>query len=251
MKNLLRILLAGGLLAALVPAGPARSAGEPVDRGTFTVTVGDRLLGVETFSYEHRSDSLWVESEVYQTLLRGDGADTLRKRMTLVVDAISHGFKSYASTQDLGGHRAVRSVVARDTTFSSFRQYDDRGEGDVYALPPGRLFVLDGGMFSLFDVICRALAGTTFESRPLNLFAIGPRDSLFEGTVTDLGADTLRWGGRRVITRRLGFTDGAIHYEAWLGPDGHMLRLVQPDARLRVEREAPAIKPRAPRPRGS
>ncbi len=249
MNDLLRTFAASTLLAVLLAPAVARGEGVPVDQGTLRMTIGGRPRGIEKFSYGRFTDSLVIQSEVYQTIATSEGPDTLRKQMRLIVDANDLGLKKYTSVQTLRGHTLTRSVVPRDSALSSYREFDGRGEGDFFALPPGRLFVMDGAMFTLFDHMCRSLVGQTFTSRPLNLFALGPRDSLFEGTVRDLGADTLRWGGRAVRARRLQFADGNMHYDVWADPSGRMLRLEQPDFGVRIERDAPAIKRRAPRPR--
>ncbi len=249
MKNLLRAVLLVTLSAALVLGSPVGSAASDPPGGTLTFAVGGRLLGTEVFRYEADGDSLIVNSEMYQTMHSDAGSDTIHKRLTMSVDAASLSFRRYQSVHDARGHRLTRSLVVRDSTISSFQEYDQRGEAVILPLPPGRLFVLDGGMFVLFDIMCHSLAGSSFASRPLNLVALGRQDTVIEARVVDRGLDTLRWGGRPLQARHLEFTDGTIRYQAWAAPDGRLLRLTQPEMQVSVDRTAPAVKPRAPRPR--
>lgn len=228
---------------------PAPAFAETLDRCVLRATVADRPLSVETVTYERSRDSLVVRSELYQTVFSEQGADSVRKRMLLVMNAFDMGLRVYRSEQLARGHTWSRAVVPHDSTLSSYREYDQRGEGQVLALPPGRLFVLEGGLFSLFDVMTRSLADRTFSTRPLTVMTLGPRDSIITITVRDLGRDSLRWGARRVVARRLEFADGNLHYAVWADPQGRMLRLSQPDVRLEVTRQPPAVKPRASRPR--
>jgi hypothetical protein len=238
------------LLAASLPAAARTPSDAPLDQGTFTVHVGTVALGVETFSYRYLGDTLLVSAEVLHVRPTPEGPDTLRKELRVSLNRFDHALQLYHSVQRQRGHRLIRSVLPRDTTFTAFVEFDDRGEGVTYARPPGRLYVLDGMTFTLFDVMCRSLKGREFDRRTIHMFAFGARDSLLVGRVTDLGADTLRWGARPVVTRRLEFTDGPTRALVWMAPDGRMLRLEQPESRLRVERQPPPVKPAAARPRG-
>jgi hypothetical protein len=243
MRTLLR------LSCLLMLTLPVVATAERIDRGVLKASVGGRPLSVETFTYDRSPDSLIVRSELYQTIVSSQGVDTVRKQMTLALGAFDQELRVYRSAQQARGHTWTRAVVPHDSTLTLLREFDARGEGDVMTLPPGRLFVLEGGLFSQFDVMTRALAGKEFTTRPLTAITLGPRDSIITITVRDLGRDTLRWGGRPVQARQLEFSDGNVHYTVWADLDGRLLRLSQPDMRLEVERQAPALKPRAPRPR--
>ena len=96
--------------------------------------------------------------------------------------------------------------------------------------------------FVLFDVICRNLHEQSFEKRPVTVVVLGSRDTVLEATVTDLGADSIRWGARPVAARKLSISDRRTEFSVWVSPAGRMLRLTQPEAGLRVERDAPPVR---------
>jgi len=116
-------------------------------------------------------------------------------------------------------------------------------------LPPGRVFVVDPKVFICFDLICRSLHGKVFEHRPLTLFVLGARDSVVEATATDLGGETIRWGERPILARKMSIGDAQTTFVAWAAPRGNLLRLEETASGLRVERSPPAVKRPAPKPK--
>jgi hypothetical protein len=244
MRPLPRFLAPILLLLALAPR-PAAAGLPSADAGVFQVTIGGQTA-IEAFTYTRTGDSLLVTAETRRPLPSGAGVDTLVKSMTLVLSAEDGGLRRYASRQDLRGHSVARGLNAYDSTLSAFRQYDRIGEGSVYALPPGRVFVMDGMMFTLLDVVCRSFAGVNFGSRPIQVVALGARDTIQAQTLRSMGTDTLRWGGRPVQARRLELGDGPIRFTLWAALDGRMLRLTQSESNVVIERRAPAVKPRGP-----
>lgn len=255
MKPALLAGLALGLLA-LAPPAHAQFSGAPafsdtgsfaVDAGSFRISQSGHMLGSEVFSFTGRGDSMLVQSRTFQVLSSGD---TLRKDVAQVVSLMDFGLRSYHSKQIAGGHTLTRGLELGDTAFISFRQIDQQGEGDVLVLPPGRVFVLDPKAFICFDLICRSLNKKVFETWPLTLIVLGPRDSVLAATATDLGTETIRWGSKPVQAHKLGIGDANTTFTAWAGPSGSMLRLEESTTGLRVERDAPAVKPR-PRPKPS
>src|SRR5206468_8172694 len=99
------------------------------------------------------------------------------KTMLLVVDAQDLGLMRYLSNQEFRDHKAVRGLLPGDTVMTYYDEYDGVGGADRLVQPPGRLFVLDPQMFTLFDVLCRSLAGKQFETRHVQLLTMAP-DSL-------------------------------------------------------------------------
>jgi len=250
MRTLIRALP----VAAALALASASATGEQtiIDSGNFVVHAGTRTLGIESFSIEDRGDSLAMFSQVEQLFPRADGpADSLTKNTFLYANSFDYGLHMYQSTQRLQGRKLLRAVVMDgDTTMSLFRENDRGGEGDKLPAPPGRMYVIDTQVFTLFNMICLSLHGQSFESRPITLLVLGPRDSLVEARVSRLGTETIRWGTREVQAEKLSIGDDQSTFYAWTGPRGEMLRLSQPGAGLRVEREAPKVKRRtAPPPK--
>ena len=222
------------------------TGGTELDRGSFRIYQSDKLIGTEVFSIVSNGDSMLVSTRSFQVI---PGADTLRKTVAQVVGVLDLGLRTYRSQQLYGGHSLVRGLNLSDTSFASYRQFDGRGEGDGLVLPPGRVFVMDPKVFMCFDLICRSLHGKAFDQRPLTLFVMGPRDTMIEVAAADLGTETIRWGSRPVQARKLSIGDGHTTFLVWAAPRGHLLRLTQAATGLRVERDPPALKPRAPAPK--
>jgi hypothetical protein len=112
--------------------------------------------------------------------------------------------------------------------------------------------VFDSALFTLFDVVCRSLAGKEFEKRPLQLVEMA-QDSLMlpAATVTQLRPDTLQMGTVRVPTRRYVLDDAGVRFDLWADRMGRMMRVRHEASGLRVERAIepatttkPATKPR-------
>ena len=245
-SGLLAVLLAA---SALLAGPPSTARGSVVDKGSFKIYRGDRALGAETFEYVDTADSLVVRARQYLTLPspRGDepfekGADILLSRRDLAL----HG---YQSNRKFRGEVIVRALVLSDTHYVAYREQGKGGEGDSRVLPPGRLFVMDSQLVTLFDLLCRSLPGGSFPSRPVNLLALGPRDTMLEAHAASIGNETIRWGGKPVVARKLQLVaDSQTTFTLWVGPLGQLLRLSEPKGGLRAERDAPAVKRRTVTP---
>lgn len=233
------------IVGTQIPSMPDSGSVE-LDRGSFQIYQADQLLGTEVFSFVGNGDSLLVTSRTFQVLPSGD---TLRKDVAQVVGLYDYGLRSYRSKQRLAGHLLSRGLHLGDTTVTSARQFDERGEVDELVLPPGRVFVVDPKMFVSFDLICRSLNGKTFERRPIVLFVMGPRDTMIEAMATDLGSETIRWGARPIQARKLEIGDERTKFIAWAAPGGKLLRLSETTSGLRVERQPAAVRSRASRPK--
>jgi len=219
-----------------------------IDVGTYKVYQRDRALGTETFEFDSRGDSIAIFSNVKQ-VLPGPGGDLpIEKTAMLIVGAFDYDLRSYQSQTKVRGKDLSRGLVVNDTAFTAYRESSTSGgQGDRYIRPPGRVFVLDGQVFVLFDVMCRDLAGKSFKQRKVNVIMLrDDQDQVMAITATDMGDETIRWAARPVVARKLRFSDSYATFNAWIGPRDTMLRLEEEATGLRVEREpSPAVKRRA------
>lgn len=241
------VLLAALPLAVAPPAARAQvTAG--VDTGAFVVLEHDLPVATERYRYEYMGDSLMIAANTLRQFQDEKGMRySFTKRMVLVVDAHDLGLQHYTSNQEFHGHKAVRGLLPGDTVMTYFTEIDGAGSADRLVQPPGRLFVLDQQLFTLFDVLCRSLAGKEFVSRRVQLVALAPDSlSLPLATLTMGQPDTLLVGSRRVPARRYALEDQNVRFDLWADARGRMLRMANEPSGLSVVRvpEAPPAPPK-------
>jgi len=247
------------LLLVLVAATPAAAqpATEAIDQGSFVLYLRDQPIGAETFGVAGRADSINSAAHSYRKTRTAAGEELIEKQMVLVATRADFALRFYQSNETFRGKMIITGVVAgdEDTALTVFREEKD-GAGVAHRLiaPPGRLFVLDSGVYSLFNLICLNLHGKVFATRPISLLTLSAgRDTIVEAEVADLGTETIRWGARPVQARKFELRDRGTVFQVWAGPTGKMLRLTHEPTGLRVERDAPPVKGRAamkPKPAG-
>ena len=230
-------------LSFLPPRPAAAAAPELLDLGRFTLTQDGQPARIEEFSFQSYGDSLVVRAA--SSPWRENEADLrFDKHMQLVVDARDFeliGYSSQYATRTDTLSRGI-SLERGDTTFTLWREHNGRGTGDVWARPPGRMYVLDAPLFTLFGYVGWTMQGRTFDRRPVNILVLAGRDTLIEGTVTDAGTEKLVWNGQEVEARKLLVGDERTTVTAWFTGDGHMLRLVEERGGIRAERDAPVAE---------
>lgn len=225
------------LLAAALVAGPNPAAGEVLDSGTYHVYQGDQALGAESFTFETLKDSLFVYSRVVETIPTPQGDLDLTKDMQLLLREFDQALILYESKQEFNGVTLGRGVTPHDTTLTLWRQVNHRGEGRIHLRPPGKIYILDPQVFTLFDVLSRDLYSRSFTKKRIQLLVLGPTDTVVVATATDLGTETLRWGQRPVEARKFKIADTTTEYFTWMAPNGTMIRMEQPATALRVLRK--------------
>jgi hypothetical protein len=254
MNPSLRAVIAGLALALAfaVPAGAQDAGKKLVDQGRLVTFERDVPVATERFRYTLEGDSLIVEASSERRRRNADGSQTpYTKNMVLIARTDDFGMLNYTSNEWLAGRKVTRSILPTDTLLTTYSEVDGHnGAADMLERPPGRIFALDQGMFTLFDVIGRNLQHRIFGSRPVQLVVLGEKSRCVQATATLAGPDTVTWGGRRVVTGRIALRDSTGAFTLWLSPEGHMLRLESADGRLVVMRDPPAPPPtKRPRPR--
>lgn len=256
---------AAALLLALVPlracAQPTTTDGDKLatlsaargsilDEGVFIISQYGKPVRAEEFAIQRMGDTLLVRAASLVSR-PGQAERPVDKSMVLIVGPFDFAMGSYWSQQIAGPDTLRRGVEVTpgDTVLTVWRQINGGGVGDVLAMPPGRMYILDPPLFTTFNFIGRTLQGKVFDRRPIKVFVLGARDSIVDATVTDAGNESIRWGGRPVLARKLIIADAATSFTAWFAPDGRMLRLEQARDSIRVDRKAPPLKRQAPRPK--
>jgi hypothetical protein len=244
------------LLLLAAPAARAQGTSAPivVDSGRFNILLRGTAVGTEEFEYDRLGDSLMVSATHTRSARTSSGAEEKWvKTFGLVVGAEDFALRSYTSNLTFGGHVSVRGIELGDTVLTIFSEIDGGGDATSIERPPGRLFVMDPMLFTLFDVICRNVSMLDLPRRPIELVTLSDPPAASEAIATAAGADTLRRGGKRVIARRWVLKDEHSTFVLSASPTGQMLRLVHEQSGLEVVREepktvVPAGKPK-PKPR--
>ena len=239
-----RFLIAAAILALTTPA---RSS--ILDQGSFKLYRHDRALGAETFELGELQDSLIVHTHQFLTIPTAEGEETVERAADLLVRRSDFSLRDFQSTRTFRGVMTRRGLALADTHYVAYREDEHGGDGESRVLPPGRLYVMDSQIITLFDLVCRSFHARSFESKPIHLLALGPRDTLLEARVIVLPDEVIRWGARPVRTRKIQIVaDARTTFTLWVGPQGQLLRLIEPAGGLRAERDAPDVRRRAPSP---
>jgi hypothetical protein len=250
MRGTLRAVLLAVATIALHPAREARAqAPAAVDSSQLVVFEHDVPVANERNVFQYMGDSLVVIATLKRSFVDEKGVrHPLSKSMLLVVDSRDLGLIHYLSTQEFNDHEIVRGLIPGDTAITYYIEMDGAGNADRVVQPPGRLFVMDSQLFSLFDVVSRSLANKSFTTRRVQLLALSA-DSLAAplATVTALGTDTLTVGRTRQPVKHYAFEDPSARFELWADKQGRLLRLVHAESGVRVER-VPATAVAAKKP---
>ena len=238
------------LALCLLPARAHAQSTALSDSAMLVVYDGSTVVAREEFQYLHEGDSLLVTATHSRTLLDAQGQRVpFEKHLLLVVDARDLGLRRYLSNQKFAGVEVVRGLLPEDTIFTYYSERDGAGDALRMTQPPGRLFVLDSGLFTLFDVLTRSVAGKTFATRRVQMIALSP-DTVTTPVATLMRQpdDTLRVGRRTTrILRHYTFEEGAIRFELSADDQGRLHKLTHAESGLRVERLPDT--PTADRPR--
>jgi len=239
------------LLLCAAPAAAQDHAPASLDHGRFVIIDHGNAIATEDFDYTSSGDSIVITSMARRRLRGPDGAEKeMTKKLGMVVNAFDFGLRSYTSNQEFDGHTSVKGVIPGDTSMTVYSEIDGAGNAERVTQPPGRLYIMDPMLFTLFDVIGRGLHGRSFTKRPIELVTLGATSGTVEASVEDAGTDTLRWGGRPTFARHLRLSDESGSFAVWMSPAGQMLRLENAENDLVVMREPPAsaTPPRRRRP---
>ena len=231
------------------PSELTPATGDTLDAGTYLVSQSGRTARGERFSLTRLGDSLTVLVWSYYSRTGATTGDP-DKRIQMLLSASDFSLHRYASEQVTPRDTLRRGIVivGFDTAMTVYREQHGHGVGDKIAMPPGRFYVLDGPVFTPFNVIGRSFAGKSLDRREVSVLVLGRRDTVVTVTVVDRGRGSLRWNGRATTTRKLEISDRTAHYTGWYTLDGRMLRLERPEVGLVVQRAAPPRRPPAGRP---
>jgi hypothetical protein len=223
---------------ALVLPAVAHADSAPPDSGRFIVFQGDMPIGNEQFKFQFLGDSLALTAVSRRTLQDEKGArHQYQKSMVLIADVRDFALQRYLSVQEFQGVTVHRGLVPGDTSITFY--FEEQGAGNAFRLvqPPGRLYVMDSPMFSLFEAVTRGLAGKQFTTRNMQLLALTDSMSTPIAKVTLQKPDTLKLGGKPVPVRHYRFEDSGASFDLYADARGRLIRMVHGPTGLHIERE--------------
>ncbi len=240
--------LAGADIRAARAADAAAGANDVVTKqaSSFAIYSGDHRLGTETFRIYAIADTVIMTSDVWL-----DGASP-ESSLPLTKSAAfrQRAFDSYP-VAFAAEWRTRRDTTRTDRVTVQFQFGDtaclitndraDRGRVESVALPPGRLYILEPGVYLQVQVLLADFLARPQDERKQGVLI----PSLAQVIDLDLKrgpAEDIIVRGRRVHTTRASMTDGTTAFDAWLDADGRMWRLVAAGQPLHIERgrdEAP------------
>ena len=235
-------------LLGVPSASPVRAADAPPstsrishEDATFTIWQGDRKLGTEEILVYSSHDTLVTAStthlELRDTTAAG-GTFPYEKRTTFLqrlFDSYPLLFQSMESER--GDTASTRSLncLFRDTTAVVYTERAGKGQGDAVALPPGRLYILDQGVYLQVEILAADFATRQQQVRKQYVL-IPARHRIAEVELRRGPSERMTFEGKEVETVKVEISDATTLLRAWIAPDGRMLKLEAPSARLRVER---------------
>ncbi len=239
-------LLSLGAAATVRPAGAAPAPAEnrtTLQEAKFDILRGDQLLGTESFRIDLSGDTLIAASTVR---LDGAGPEStlpLEKRLTYLrrrMDSYPLVFRVGETSRDTSLAGNDLNCVFRDTVATIYRERAGRGRAEAVALPPGRLYLFEPGVYLPVQLLLADFVAGSQQKRRQPVL-IPSSATVVDLVLTRTGRDTITAGGRRIPTTRVEMTDNLTPFTAWLDDEGRMWRLEATGKDLIVERRGDAV----------
>ena len=228
MRNIVAVLLLTFLSS--LPGTPAGAQSVAMDEGTFTLTVGGRPAGTETFAI--RRVGMGAEARV---IAQGNVQITLPEG-SVTMEPILEA----SETLSLAGYQNKVSG-ARDQVFTLAGTNDRRFQGRTIS-PQGEQvqeYRAASGTILLEGLVAHHyfLLGARLDGSSGTVPVIVPgqgRQLQLAYSVT--GTETLQLGGSAVEARRVTVEVGGESREVWFDSQGRVLRVVDPTRSYQAER---------------
>ncbi len=241
--------LALGLVLSFGPAivGPARAQAPgwiSRDSSSFEIWQGDLLLGTEEYRVFQAGDTLIMGSTLRLPGARPDSKLPLEKRTTFLrraLDSYPLVFQVMDIPRDTTRSKgSAINVTFSDTTAVIYREITGvMGRGEAIGLPPGRIYLLEPGIYAQVQTLAGDFLATKQAKRRQPVL-IPSAQQVVELTLTRGPVERLGNEGHVVTTTRVDITDKLTQLVAWVDADGRMWKMEAPGQGLRVERAVPA-----------
>ena len=231
------------------PQVPVVETYEIRQQASFEIWTGDTRLGTEKFRIYATHDTLITASTV-----RLDGApptSTLpfEKRTTFLqraYDSYPLVFQITEQPRSDTTSTMALNCIFRDTVATVYKEANGRGVASSVALPPGRLYLLEPGVYLQVQLLLADfLAGSQATRKQAVLIpSVG---QIVDIWLTRGAMEAIVVRGKRVDAQRVDMTDKLTNLVAWVDKAGRMWKLEAPGQGLRVER-GPDIQPKGAAP---
>lgn len=261
-------------VAVIVALASARAASALVtdtyeirQQASFEIYSGDTRLGTEKFRIYATHDTLISASTV-----RLDGAPPtsslpFEKRTTFLqraYDSYPLVFQIVEQPRSDTTKTMALNCVFRDTVAIVYKEANEHGVGTSIALPPGRLYILEPGVYLQIQLLLADFLAGSQEKRRQGVL-IPSADQVVDLYLTRGPVEPIVVRGHRVDAQRVGITDNLTNLVGWMDTEGRLWKLEAPGQALRVERgpeikekgaeapapAAPAAKKKRPAPKGT
>lgn len=243
----LRSLLPALIAVALATGAANAAAPAADDAASLVVLQYGQPVGREDFKIITRGDSVILESKASLTYDPSQPTRTKNMKCTMRSNWVLLGYTAAQIIQ--GQDFRVGVAPGPDTTVTVYRETGTSGDARTYYRPPGRLYVLDSMMYSLFQLMSQSLGPLPFDERTIAVLTISAQDTVVEAKVRKLPDESIRWGSKPMTAHKLRFEQGALSLDLWTDTRHRVLRIAHEPSGLTVERKAPAVKPAAKKPK--
>jgi len=228
------------LLCAFAPSARAdvTDTYEVRQQASFDIYNGQTRLGTEKFRIYATHDTLITASTVR---LDGAGPDSrlpFEKRTTFLqrsYDSYPLVFQIVEQTRRDTTQTVALNCVFRDTVATIFREEKGRGVGSSVALPPGRLYLLEPGIYLQVQLLLADFLAGSQQTRKQPVL-IPSLETVVDLWLTKGPIEAVVVRGKKHDAQRVEFTDKLTNLVGWMDTSGRLLKLEAPGQGLRVER---------------
>ena len=228
------------LLCAFAPSARAdvTDTYEIRQQASFDIYNGQTRLGTEKFRIYASHDTLITASTV-----RLDGAapgiplpfENRTSFLHRAYDSYPLIFQITEQPRADTTNTLALNCVFRDTVATIFREENGRGVGTSVALPPGRLYLLEPGIYLQVQLLLADFLAGSQQTRKQPVL-IPSLETVVDLWLTRGPVEAVVVRGKKVDAQRVEFTDKMTNLVGWMDTSGRLLKLEAPGQGLRVER---------------
>jgi hypothetical protein len=209
-----------------------------VRAGTFEVWQDTTRLGTEFYCtyVTAKHDSVVTSTSVVYDLHSGKRLMHYEKRALRITNALDNHLLLYQSADQVGAQDRAIAVTTFDTTATIYHEDGGQGDGNIIAVPPGRVYILDPSVYEQVEALTRDFAQSQVPSRTMHAL-IPPRDTVITIQMNRGPKEKVQGpGGKSLSAQRVDMYDDLTRIQAWLDDSGNLVRLEAPAQKVRVVR---------------